>query len=962
MDKVEVKEGPRDVMLWSYALVAVAYRRLWHLQTRKMLSMLFMCSTEPSGCRECKREWEAFVKHPGVLNRSKGRPPPKELEDRSRNRTKRRRVTRRHCRPPSHQIERPQQSLSVLIDGGMNGYLLTKCRSEQQLLNELAKLVAAARGSSGLSGGDAASKKTMELLRELAVVYVSPAPPLAVPHSVVKDLSSLLALLKDKKDDLRAARLVQCLLARLIEQFERRYAVHMANASLQRTQSFELCVSVMASLLKALEAAELSHSSLPRQCVALRMFALLCRAFGNKHDVLLARTRAVLLQSPAYVLLLPLASGAKTLSAADKKQITSATGKKDFPAQIASLGAATHAIRFHVPTPSVVTDTTGNKSGAVVEGLVQAAFLPNCAASRHAAATLLSIFSSNLPDQQGAKTVLRAFEAFVFKFRAASLRVVGDPLSTIYLFRLYGQISRLEVATETSTGGDGGRAGSFAGTTSISGASELLDFSFESSSPKHSPPPPPSPKTKPLKGVSVSRELADRLRDWILDIVVDVANASTPLSSAARAVVMTAIEEAVTEASLTSSGGRNGVFDVVATTLLKMLRDPATASNAPLLHRLCRVTQFAAESLDRAMMKQQQQPYEATASPLQRVADSIADLVTHGNAFVACEALRAQIWLLPRQQAASEMDNEWNALVSRLVALPVDRILPESRRALADALYHRAISSAAGANAVDVTMLAHCLSVTLRWFQSLPCEWHAATLVAVWQTTLLGQPQQQQEPQSATDAHRRHVLESIVAVLDAQHAQRELQSIMHLVQQSALVFLCRDGVCTRLLSSAPTAAETARSTLFLTLSKHMLLAPFVSRRLAVQALAQLHRELQRTGVGQALSGQIAALFQHLTQDPFVLGNDSGGDGDNCVVKSSIHSQRAQQTLGVRDVLLAELQRPSGHNDPVASAPGAPFAVAPLAPASTLHAARAVSATLSQAFAAHPVSTGLDGLF
>jgi hypothetical protein len=827
----------------------------------------------------------------------------------------------------------------------MNGYLLTKCRSEQQLLNDLTKLVAAGRGS-GLTGSDAVSKKTMELLRELAVVYVSPAPPLAVPHSVVKDLSSLLAQLKDKKDDLRAARLVLCLLSRLTEQFERRFALHAANAALQRTQSFELSVSVMASLLKALEAAELTHASVPRQCVALRLFALLCRAFGNKHDAVLAKTRTALLQSPAFVLLLPLASGAKALSAADKKQIASATGKKDFPAQLASLGAAAHTVRFHVPTAAVVADTTGNKTGALVDGLVQAAFLPNCAASRHAAATLLDIFSSDLPGQQGPKLVLRALEAFVFKFRAASLRAVVDPLATIYLLRLCGQISRLEVETSASSG----RTDSFATVASAPSpsASELLDLSFESSSPKHSLPP-PSPKKQPLKGVTVARELADRLRDWVLDVVGSGATASAPLSPAVRAVVMTAIEEAVTDAPLPSDG-RGGVFDAVATTLLKMLRDPATASNAPLLHRLCRVTQFAAESFDHAMTKQQQSGMTAS-SPFQRVADSIADLVTHGNAFVACEALRAQIWLLPRQRAMSEVEDAWSALVSRLAALPVDRILPESRRALADALYRRATSSAASGSAVDVAMLAHCLSVTLRWFQSLPCEWHAATFVAVWKTTLLSQPQQQ-EPQSAKDARRCHVLDSIVAVLNAQHNRRELQQVTHLVQQSALVFLCHDGVLSRLFPAAPATAESARSTLFLTLSKHMLLAPFVSRRLAAQALGQLHRELQRSGAGLALSSQIIALFQHLTRDPSALDSSSG----ECrVIKSRIHSQRAQQTLGIRDVLVAELQTPAGHPSTTASASGAPFAVAPLASASS----HVMSAAPSQSFA---VSTGLDGLF
>lgn len=95
----------------------------------------------------------------------------------------------------------------------MNGYLQRKCRSEQQLMNELTKL---------LTSKDYASKKMSELMKELAFFYVSPVLP-HIPHSVLKDLCALLTNLKDKKEDLRIAKMALCFLARILDQFELRY-------------------------------------------------------------------------------------------------------------------------------------------------------------------------------------------------------------------------------------------------------------------------------------------------------------------------------------------------------------------------------------------------------------------------------------------------------------------------------------------------------------------------------------------------------------------------------------------------------------------------------------------------------------------------------------------------------------------------------------------------------------------
>jgi hypothetical protein len=280
----------------------------------------------------------------------------------------------------------------------MNGYLLRKCRSEQQLMNELSKL---------LASKDYASKKMSELLRELSFFYVSPTFA-RVPHSVLKDLVALLTHLRpDKKDDLRVARLVLCLLARIVEQFELRYqqqALASAKDPPTRSPSFDMSLSMASGLLKVLETQELTQvtSTLavlpPRQVASLKLYGHLTRVF-HATDALILKTKPLVQKSPVWGLL-----------TGDKKTAAAISGKKEFPAQLATLAAAFHCVRFHVGYDE--------QCAHFLEHLLQAAFLPNAVASRHAAAALLQLFELS---NDHAKQVRASFETFFHRFRPVSL-------------------------------------------------------------------------------------------------------------------------------------------------------------------------------------------------------------------------------------------------------------------------------------------------------------------------------------------------------------------------------------------------------------------------------------------------------------------------------------------------------------------------------------------------------------
>ncbi len=96
----------------------------------------------------------------------------------------------------------------------MNSYLQLKCRSEQQVMNEFTKCVAAK---------DYTSKRTIGLLHELTFFYVSingdtDGTSGHIHDSILRDLSTLLMNIKDKKDDQKIVKMVIVLLQCIAEQ------------------------------------------------------------------------------------------------------------------------------------------------------------------------------------------------------------------------------------------------------------------------------------------------------------------------------------------------------------------------------------------------------------------------------------------------------------------------------------------------------------------------------------------------------------------------------------------------------------------------------------------------------------------------------------------------------------------------------------------------------------------------
>lgn len=761
----------------------------------------------------------------------------------------------------------------------MNGYLLRKCRSEQQLMNELTRL---------LGSKDFASKKMSELLKELAFFYVSPVLP-RIPHSVLKDLCALLTNLKDKKEDLRIARMVLCFLARLVDQFELHYQLRERGSSSscsnegQRTQSFELAVSVLATLLKVMEKSELSHASLPRQNTCLKLFAHLSRVF-HKTDVLILRVKPLMQKSPVWALL----SG-------DKKSIAVVTGKKDFPAQMAQLATMFHGVRFHM---------NHGEQETMLELLFQAAFLPNCVASRHACATLLALFELS---NELAKSVVKALEWFLMKFRPATLRV-GDTLATIYLLRLCGQVSRLPTAAEdqSPTGGSGSSSFSKGKSNKSISVSNLLDLSYDMGGATPaigtaSPPPSPVARQRQcLDGVTVSSALAARLKDMLLDVLCAAAEQKPATTTAstwvANAVVLVTIEETVKDSDAESCfmkvRGSVCVFEIVASLLLKMLRDAAAAanSNVVMLHRLCRVTQFTAECLDGAVLQMTGSAHQPQF--LDKITERVVASASHSNPFIACESLRALVWLLPRLQ--TNAPSGWELLMTRLMELPVDQIGPESRSAISEAFFHRAVTNPSlHQHQIDTELLKKCLVVTLSWFQTSPCEWHAVMLVRVWQTAL----------RKSLVTMGDDVFHSINAVLDFQHHQHQLKTTTELVKRSTLDFLLRLG--TKFAVHRPSSWFQALS---LRLTKQILLESLISRRLSVQVMLQLEREAQQLGKHDIVT-QIAMLMAYLKQaSPADNEDDPSGHSlqmkrkPDVFVETRIHSQSVRDSLGIHDLV------------------------------------------------------------
>ncbi|RLN47609.1 hypothetical protein BBJ28_00005590 [Nothophytophthora sp. Chile5] len=734
----------------------------------------------------------------------------------------------------------------------MNGYLRSKCRSEQQLLNELAKL---------LGARDVASRKMGDVLRELTFFYASAPAARAthLPHTLLSGLCALLPQLKDKKesvllkeDHLRITRLALCLVARLIDQFE----LHVQNASSLsdgseagvEKPSVGLATSALAGFLTVLETAVLTPSGLllPRQRAIVRVYAQLCRVF-HKRDQLVSHTAGLLQQSPVL-------ADPPTVDVKGKRSST-APG----PAQVAAVAAACHALRFHVESDEQIV---------ALDKLVQAAFvIPAGTASRHASSTLLALFTSSSPADEDrpphAVAVAKALERFLLKARPSSLRS-GDSLTSVYLLRLCGLLHRLPVHQQQP----------------VPLANEGADSDLDSKLLTANDPLEAQVQSAAIQGVVVSNALAAMLQEYLMDVIqATVADGASSKPVVAPAVLLTAVEEALRGSDTQTSflklpnWGNMCLFELVAAALLSLLpsqRDAAKAAgHAVVLHRVCRAVQFVAERLDTAVLQLNTSSGQSTPSPayLSHLALRVRSLTKHSNAFVACEALRAFVWLLPRGDAGSQdAEDDWPALMTQLETLPLDHIQPERRAAIAWTLFRRGVTTPKTHRyAVDTTLLAGCLRVVLAWFRARPCVWHAALLTAVWHTAL----------RDCLAPLGNAVFASINEVLDYQCAPSDPAAADSLVvKQSALQFLSqREGgvryAVQRQVWSRP---------LLLRLTKQALLETCTSQRLSVRALSQLHQEAERQG-SSPLTEQLAATLRFLQRTPGQPGQtDSASSG------------------------------------------------------------------------------------
>ncbi|GMF47384.1 unnamed protein product [Phytophthora fragariaefolia] len=719
----------------------------------------------------------------------------------------------------------------------MNGYLRSKCSSEQQLLNELAKL---------LGAKDVASRKMADVLRALTYFYTSAARGSRIPQSLLSGLCSLLPQLKDKKEvailkdeHQRIARIALCLLARLVDQFEiqRELAARLTDSQkLHQEQSVDPGEQVLANFLVTLETAVMTPTGLllPRQRATLRVYAQLCRVF-RKREQLVGLATTVLQQSPVLA-----------------ENAVDAKGKKvtpPGPAQIGAVAGACHALRFH---------TAPNEQAIAVDKMVQLAFtIPAGTASRHAAKMLLSLLTSSTLNEgrpSNALVTAKATELYLLKAHPRTL-LGGDSLTSVYLLRLCGQMYRLPVHQQQqqhSTPND----------TGLEHASALTDGSLGTSQQK------PTDQNPALQGFLMSKALSAQIQEYLVDVIHTGGTESLSIkSSVAPAVLLVAIEEVLRgtspEASLCKqpNWGSVCIFELVAAALLSLLSAPGKpVNNTVTLHRVCRAVQFVAERLDTIVLQLGVSSGQAMETPayLSSLTLRIRKLTEHSNVFVACEALRAFVWLLPRNSTSADENgtnkDDWTSLFWQLETLPFNRIQPERRAAIAWTLFRRCVSTPkAYGYEVWEPLLAGCLRIVLAWFRIRPCVWQAALMIAIWQTAL------RECLTTLGDA----VFLSVNEVLDIHCPHTDSAAPDSLVvKQSALHFLShREGGMKYAARN-----EAWSSPLILRLTKQALLETCTSQRISSRALLQLRDEAQLQG-HTPLTQQVQSTLDFLQKIP-----------------------------------------------------------------------------------------------
>ncbi|KDO30069.1 hypothetical protein SPRG_05260 [Saprolegnia parasitica CBS 223.65] len=661
----------------------------------------------------------------------------------------------------------------------MNSYLQLKCRSEQQVLNDLTKCVAAK---------DYTSKRTAALLHELTFFHVSvvadaDGSSAYVHDSVLRDLSTLLVNIKDKKEDQKLVRIVHVLLQHIAQQiqFAQRLAATDASASsiarsTPRGDNTGAILVQLASLLDVVAKNEINHPFPPRRVSAYKLYTVLCATLHQPER--------------CYSLV----SGIASSSAWTMLKLTSAKKKtdKDLPTQVALLDASLQVARSLRQTAPQILDP-------LLPQLIAGAFLP----SRHAAATCLALFETK---------PLQVVDALMAHVGSASVSInTPDAITTCYLLKLCGKIARLPV---------GNREASAA-------AASLLDMNFDA---------PREPKA--ASGLAIEQHISTRVTDLLLDVCMQkhtfvlssAPTGSGPPTLAPCSVLLTAIEEMtrgqVAPKCFEKVRGGLSPFEIAASGIQLVL---TTHGTSPLvLHRVCRAVTAVASSFDLALISFSAHHLDFF-SKITEAIWAIADAITTYAPCVLKESLVALVWLLPRRappRTASQAhlaatSTSWPELLPQLLALPPTAVSHLDREAIVRALLARATLVD-----VDPTLLGYAASVLQHWYETSPRHWHGDVFQSLWETYV-----------SSDTCFRPSVFESPLAVLDFHQSHGEEDRATQAMQYTKCIAI-------HFLTSTPVLLDPSCAAMcsgvILRLAKLATLDDWPVRRSAVAGLLRLH--------------------------------------------------------------------------------------------------------------------------
>ncbi|EQC35909.1 hypothetical protein SDRG_06655 [Saprolegnia diclina VS20] len=657
----------------------------------------------------------------------------------------------------------------------MNSHLQLKCRSEQQVLNDLTKCVAAK---------DYTSKRTAALLHELTFFYVSvvadaDGSSAYVHDSVLRDLSTLLVNIKDKKEDQKLVRIVHVLLQHIAQQvqFAQRLAAHdpsAASRSTPRGDNTGAILVQLASLLDVVAKNEINHPFPPRRVSAYKLYTVLCATLRQPER--------------CYSLV----SGIASSSAWTMLKLTSAKKKtdKDLPTQVALLDASLQVARSLRETAPQILDP-------LLPQLIAGAFIP----SRHAAATCLALFDTK---------PLQVVDALMAHVGTGSVSInTPDAITTCYLLKLCGKIARLPVGNREAS----------------AVAANLLDMNFDA---------PAAPKS--VSGPVIEQHISTRVADLLLDVCMQkhtfvLASAPTaggPPTLAPCTVLLTAIEEMtrgqVAPKCFEKVRGGLSPFEIAANGIQLVL---TTHGQSPLvLHRVCRAVTAVASAFDLALISFSAHHLDF----LSKITEAIWNIADATTSFAPCvlqESLVALVWLLPRRapsrtasQAHLATTSGWPELVPQLLSLPPSAVSHLEREAIVRALLARATLVD-----VDPTLLGYAASVLQHWYEHSPSHWHGDVFQALWHIYV-----------SSDKCFRPAVFGSPLAVLDLHQSHAENDRSTQAMQYTkciAIHFLTTTPV---LLD--PSCAAMCGSVV-LRLAKLAMLDDWPVRRSAVAGLLRL---------------------------------------------------------------------------------------------------------------------------